>query len=344
MRQAAFARLKDRLKRGISLSLCLSLMMPNLVLAGQIILDGKTDTTVTPNGNDTTEVYTDTLRGSNAFNSFDFFNIDSGETVNLHIPSGASNLLNLVNKDTSTINGVVNSLKDDGLIGGNVFFLNPHGFILGTEGVLNVGSLTMLTPTADFVDNFFAGSEPQTASVTQVLEGKVPISGSGLITVQGKINALSDIRLAGGKVAQSGEITAGSRILTGSVDFGDLVNLDGLEITAQEITVSDGALITAIAPEGNPEGGNIALNAIQIDETSKQEAVAAAKISIGAATISGNNISLSASSDAKFDWGGLDALLKRKMIEKLGPDMADVAVSVPKLMPTPGSSSVTGRS
>ncbi|HET8791058.1 MAG TPA: hypothetical protein VFM75_07595, partial [Modicisalibacter sp.] len=68
---------------------------PNLALANTITPDGRTATVVDVNGT-LTNITTGTVRGANAFNSFRDFQITSGNTVNLRLPRGTDNLINLV--------------------------------------------------------------------------------------------------------------------------------------------------------------------------------------------------------------------------------------------------------
>jgi len=113
--------------------------------ADTITTDGRTQTQLTINGS-VTDVTTRTVQGVNAINSFHRFNIGNGQTVNLYLLTGTANLLNLVHDERSYFDGVLNAYKG-GRIGSNVYFLNPHGMLVGAGGVLNVGSLTMATPT-----------------------------------------------------------------------------------------------------------------------------------------------------------------------------------------------------
>ena len=82
---------------------------------------------MTGGGTANVTINTGTVKGVNAFNSFSQFNVNGGQTVNLNLPTGTANLLNLVRDGVSNIGGIVNAYKD-GRIGGNVFFFNPHGF------------------------------------------------------------------------------------------------------------------------------------------------------------------------------------------------------------------------
>src|SRR5690606_24225794 len=144
-------------------------------------------------------------------NSFEPFSVASGHTVNLYLPEGASHLINLVHSSRSEIHGVLNSIKDNA-IGGNVYFLNPHGIVVGEEGVINVGSIVLSTPTSSFMNSFFSGGQLSDAAVQAVLDGEIPVTPSGLSRVDGSINALRDITIQGGNI----EIGSTGTIITGS--------------------------------------------------------------------------------------------------------------------------------
>ena len=145
------------------------LCAPALALAQAIKPDGRTATTVTTVGA-VTKVTTATVSNANAFNSFQTFGVAAGTTANLYVPNGATNLINIVRDQRTDIYGVLNAIKN-GQIGGNVWFANPNGFLVGASGVVNVGSLTVTTPTPAFVDGFFSSpGTPNQASVTQLLE------------------------------------------------------------------------------------------------------------------------------------------------------------------------------
>ena len=75
--------------------------------AAPIVTDGNTATTVTTVGN-VTDVTTATVRGNTAFNSFNQFDVKRGTTVNVHLPGGTDNLLNLVHKRKTKIDGILN--------------------------------------------------------------------------------------------------------------------------------------------------------------------------------------------------------------------------------------------
>ena len=245
-------------------------------LAQSIIPDGRTQTNVVTSGN-VTDVSTSTFAGAQAINSFERFNVDPGHAVNLHIPTTAANLLNLVHSGTTRIDGILNSIQD-GAIGGNVYFLNPHGVVVGREGVINAGSLALITPAAAFMESFFAPwGEIDLAAVSAVLSGAVPISASGLVLVEGRVNAARDIVIAAGSVTNEGEIVSGGGFSGSGSGVGDgagpgsgfgggfglagLVNVDGLEFGGG-LAVENGRIVIVAA------GDLVNRGAVRADGTS----------------------------------------------------------------------------
>ncbi|MEW5821073.1 MAG: leukotoxin LktA family filamentous adhesin, partial [Cyanobacteriota bacterium] len=202
---------------------CTISVMP--VGAQQIITDGNTNTSLNINGS-TTDVTTTTLVNSNAFNSFTRFNVDNGNTVNLVVPDVSNHLINLIHGEQSQINGTLNSIKA-GNIGGSIFIVNPYGIISGANSVVNVGSLTAITPTTDFMNNFFdAPGSPNSASVDALLNGTAPINSAAHIDFR-VINAINDVKLDGGYVDPACIYT--NAIFGPDVNTGDIVNLNSLE-------------------------------------------------------------------------------------------------------------------
>ena len=188
----------------------------------QIVLDGRTNTNLVINQN-VTDVYTSTVLGNTGFNSFSIFNVYEGNEVNLFLPDGATALMNMVHDQQTVIDGYLNAYKD-GKIGGDVFFLNPHGIIVGESGVMNVGSAKLITPTQDFMTNMFGAngmiSAPQ---VTRVKDSNVPLSTHGLISVRGAVNATSGAAISANDVTVTGTVETGQ---TAVVTIENLVNMN----------------------------------------------------------------------------------------------------------------------
>jgi filamentous hemagglutinin family protein len=192
----------------------------------QVVPDGQTATTVRSQGQ-TTQVTTGTVSGRTGFNSFSQFSVAGPQTVNLILPGQTQNLINIVRDERSVIDGTVNSVRD-GAIGGNVFFLNPHGFMVGAGGRLHVGSLSLQTPTVGFVSGFSAGGTPDAAHTQQVLDGSAPVHPDAAIDMRGSVHAVGDVALRAGTLTIGGQVYSGARFTHAAPDFSDLVNARGL--------------------------------------------------------------------------------------------------------------------
>ncbi len=254
-------RYRSLLRRCLALgleALVAVLASVGLVHAASIVADGLTQTQVMVKGA-VTDITTQTIRGANAYNSFSRFNVETAERVNLYLPGQTSNLLNLVHDETSYINGLVNAYKG-GRIGGNVFFFNPHGIVVGAGGVLNVGSLTLATPTPGFMKELVdPNGNIGDAATAAALSGQIPLSQSGLVLVKGRINAADAVTLAGGSV----DVAPGAAVLAwgqAGIAFEDMVNVDGMQ-TGAAVRV-DGGVIRIVAAEDITVAGQVSADGV----------------------------------------------------------------------------------
>lgn len=300
------------------------------VQANSIVIDGRTQTQVSVNGA-VTDITTQTVRGANAYNSFHSFSVDAGNTVNLHLPGQTSNLLNLVHGERSYINGLVNAYKD-GRIGGNVFFFNPHGVVVGAGGVLNVGSLTLSTPTSETMDQMITRTGAINESlVALAMAGQVPLSQTGLVLVKGRINAADAVTLAGGNV----EIASGAKVFAGGkarVAFADLVNVEGMA-TAADVKM-DGGVIRIVAAEDITVAGQVSADGVGANADGGSVTVMAERNSTLAATGSisadagegggdGGFVEFSAKHDVNLHGNGLSARGGSGALDQAGAILID---------------------
>ena len=204
-------------------------LVPELAWAVDIVPDGRTATSVSPLGTNAADVRnTDRLLGNgNAVNSFSRFNVGSGETANLHLPDGAAALINLVRDQKTTIDGMLNAIKE-GRIGGKVYFANPHGVVVGPSGKVNVGSLHVSTPSQRFVDDFFDAPGGAEASAAALVEGRAPHNTAAEIRIDGEVNATDQVGLSAGSITVGGKVLSGAKFAGGAPDFSDVVNVHGL--------------------------------------------------------------------------------------------------------------------
>lgn len=206
---------------------CTALSPISQALAQQIVIDGRTKTTVNVNGS-VSDVHTQTVHGKNSYNSFKKFDVHSGSTVNIHIPGQAQNSINLVHGKQTQIDGTLNSVKD-GKVGGNLYILNSHGVVVGPTGRVNTGAFNAQTPTREFMEGVLGpDGTPDAARATQITDAPdtVPLSANGVIKVRGKVNAVRSVELHGGSVNISGEVNVGN---AGRNAIRQAVNLDGIE-------------------------------------------------------------------------------------------------------------------
>ena len=246
--------------------------MPLAAAIGQNIrTDGRTQTTVTTQGA-VTDITTKTVKNVNAFNSFTDFTVGQSNTVNLLLPTGTQNLINIVSEAPINVYGILNSIQD-GKIGGNVYFADPYGFVVSRGGVVNVGSLGVSTPPQTFVNNFFTSPDnPDDGSVSQLLAGTAPRGSTGLVSIEGKVNAVNGIALSAGTINVGGTLYSGARFIGSAPDFTDVVNANGLA-SATKVVVNEGRIQivadndvdvsgTITAPGGaGIRGGTISINA-----------------------------------------------------------------------------------
>lgn len=208
--------------------------------ANVIVPDGRTGTSLQTSGS-VTNVTTSTVSGNNAFNSFSQFSVGQGNTVNLQLPTGTQNLVNIVRDAPVYVNGTLNSYMN-GAIGGNVYFADPKGFVVGRSGTVNVGSLNVSTPTREFTDSLIgAGGQINQSAVGNLMAGSFPVSPDGNIRIYGRVNAQDGVRLTGQNVYVGGATQRDIANLDHAAKFAASVNSKGLR-SASSITVSNGSI------------------------------------------------------------------------------------------------------
>lgn len=214
--------------------------------------------TIINKGNGVTDIWADRVVGNAAVNVFDKFNLSANEIANMYFKTQQGNewkdnLVNFVNSRID-INGTVNAVKDN-KIGGNLFFLSKDGMAVGKSGVINTGSLYVMTPTQDYIKNMkvvagtadAATAEKELNAITNITKDAnawqaIPVNASGTITVLGKVNATNEVQMRAAKIGvgknvddqvvdevASGDTVSAASITTGVTNFGDLVNIKGVD-------------------------------------------------------------------------------------------------------------------
>ena len=232
------------------------IMQPFTAFAGQIIKQNDLNNNLIKDG--VANIWADRVVDKTAVNVFNKFNLSQNEIANMYFglkdtKHDAANLVNFVN-DRIDINGTVNAIQNS-QIGGNLFFLSKDGMAVGKSGVINTGSLYVMTPTQDYIKNMkvvagtadAATAEKELNAITNITKDAnawqaIPVNASGTITVLGKVNATNEVQMRAAKIGvgknvddqvvdevASGDTVSAASITTGVTNFGDLVNIKGVD-------------------------------------------------------------------------------------------------------------------
>ena len=236
------------------------IMQPFTAFAGEIIKPGGNNLI----NDKVANIWADKVVGNAAVNVFDKFNLSANEIANMYFGTSkenhnAANLVNFVN-DRIDINGTVNAIQNN-KIGGNLFFLSKEGMAVGKSGVINTGSLYVMTPKSvinplseeynygyEGLMGAFTTGTATDAEISALKAMNIPLNSSGTISVLGTINAAGDVKMAAAKIAvgknisgkdlydgENGEVgtKAGDIVNTAAINtvdafnFADLVNIKG---------------------------------------------------------------------------------------------------------------------
>lgn len=250
---------------------------PFAAMASTITRVDAPDTNLMENTN-VGHIYAEQMLNGNqtAVNRFDKFNVSAGDIANMYFQSTelkgsntwADNLVNFVNSRID-VAGTVNAIKDS-KIGGNLFFLSSNGMAVTGSGVINAGSLYVMTPTESYMKGILGDdlkgfdAEAFDAQWKNISTMQIPVNASGTITVEGKIHATNGIGMKAAQIRVGKEGTASDSnawLKTGIVDFSGLVNIKnddgtvtdaGLEKTLTATKTGSGDIVlAAVATERN---------------------------------------------------------------------------------------------
>ena len=245
--------------------------------------------TIINKGNGVTDIWADRVVGNSAVNVFKDFQLDANNIANMYFnelnrkEADAANLVNFVNSRID-INGTVNAIQNS-QIGGNLFFLSKEGMAVGKSGVINTGSLYVMTPTQDYIDNMkivagtadAATAEKELNAITNITKDAnawqtIPVNTSGTITVLGKVNATNEVQMRAAKigvgknvddsvvdnVAAGGIAAENAHIKTGITDFSNIVNINYKDESGNDVAVNSGITNLTATKTGS---GDIVLSA-----------------------------------------------------------------------------------
>lgn len=190
------------------------------------------------------DIYAESVHGDVGLNRFQEFKVGNQELANLYFrqEKDSTALNTLVNTVASRIdiNGTVNAIRDN-KVGGNLYFLSKDGMVVGANGVVNAGSLTVLA-----AENKFKDAE---AASEALKKQDWELSSKGTIDVSGTLNTATgiDLRAAYINVAKVKDTSFAPQLRTGML-FYTTVNTNGL---VSDAGVKDGRLTATVDSSGN---------------------------------------------------------------------------------------------
>lgn len=211
-----------------------------------------TDITGVTGNNGVFNITPDKLNGEVGYRKYDNFNLSAGDIANLIYKYGNSRdintFINLVQNGVK-IDGILNTMRDGNFYNGQAVFITPGGMAVGASGVLNVGSLSVITPTNDAYDSLKGEyASNNFANINNISSLLNKSSNVGNISIDGKILAREGVQLRGGQinVGAKGAIVNGITSTQAFTDrataatqaealFNNLVNTNGIK-TASAFT------------------------------------------------------------------------------------------------------------
>lgn len=245
-------------------------LQPVAAMAQTVINPVKGGATVDKVNEHVTNVWAGTVVNDVALNVFKQFDVGANDIANMYFKEKdgnveASNLVNMVGSRIN-INGTVNAIRNK-KIGGNLYFLSSDGIAVGAGGVVNAGTLTLMTPSDRFMKTAMAAAGTDgvltdaTNAVINIFDDnykvdvdtfknsylinnwnkfqkmEIAMNKSGTITVNGTINTIDGIRMKAAHINIGKELDSNGKIIgnatakavlnSGIVDFKDIVNIKG---------------------------------------------------------------------------------------------------------------------
>ena len=151
------------------------------------------------------------------FRSYENFQLSKGDTANLKF-NGISKFVNMVDNQIN-INGLVQTVDGSGAFtNGHAVFMSPNGMVVGADGVMNVGALSVYTPTAPGMKMLKDGVNAGNLVVTDGKYKGVNLMeamgwhGNAPITIEGKVFSAGDVTMVANQfnIAQNGGVAAGA--------------------------------------------------------------------------------------------------------------------------------------
>ncbi len=224
-------------------------------------------------GSNTWDIAPEVTNGSVGYRQYDNFKLGQGDIANLLYQLGVKDIdtfINLVDGKID-INGIVNTMRSNNFYDGHAIFISPNGMVVGASGVLNVGSLSVVTPSQEHYDNVLMRDYNQSQKVFDNINkiSDMKDDSNAAIDIQGDIIARSGIDLRGTAIDISGRIVNGVNGINNLANkaeadavFNNLVNTNGM-LTANAI--QNGKLILIRSDNKDGAGINVSGTVANLD-------------------------------------------------------------------------------
>src|SRR5574344_1474032 len=150
------------------------------------------------------------VNGTVGYRQYQNFELSKGDIANLMYQYGTRDIqsfLNLVDNQVK-IDGIVNTMKGNNFYNGHAVFISPKGMVVGSSGVLNVGSLSVMTPDSESYEKY--KSDLKRPSLIADYKSRLG-EGTGSVNIDGKVLARNfvDINAADVNVSQNALVMSG---------------------------------------------------------------------------------------------------------------------------------------
>lgn len=283
------------LQKVVSTVTAMGFVLQPVAAMAQTVINPVTGGAIVDKVNDhVTNVWAGTVVNDVALNVFKQFDVGANDIANMYFKEKdgnveASNLVNMVGSRIN-INGTVNAIHNK-KIGGNLYFLSSDGIAVGAVGVVNAGTLTLMTPSDRFMKTAMAAAgtdgvlNDATNAVINIFDDnykvdvdtfknsylinnwnkfqkmEIAMNKSGTITVNGTINTIDGIRMKAAHINIGKELDSDGKIIknatakavlnSGIVDFENIVNIKGTNNQAAVDAGLGNDLTAKVTGDGN---------------------------------------------------------------------------------------------
>lgn len=240
-----------------------------------------TITNITNGGDGPFNINPERINNNIGYRAYEKFDLGQDDVANL-IYSGlmkdgsTRNIEHFINmvQDQVKINGVLNTVRNGNFYNGNAIFITPGGMTVGASGVLNVGALSVITPTNDkynsLMNEYNAKNYDNINNVSHLKNGadnNLNYGGNAPVTINGTVIAKDGVDIRGSQVNIGGNIVNGYNgtrqvfdatknaqgLNAAQVLFNSLVNTDGITADGIKFAANNNKLV--IVKSGAGEGG-----------------------------------------------------------------------------------------